>query len=150
MAINPNAPVVGVGEVRVQAPPPVVWTIMSTISEWPRWNPEISTADLVGPLASGSTFRWRSGPGAITSVLREVRPDELIEWTGRTLGVSAIHVWRIPSRIASRSGPKPVDSRSRATSRSVAGVTRCGLRHGRELRSTRPASPWARQRGRQR
>lgn len=95
MAINPHAPVVGVGEVRVQAPSPVVWAIMSTIGEWPLWNPEISAADLDGPLAPGSTFRWRSGPGAITSVLREVRPGELLEWTGRTFGVSAIHVWRI-------------------------------------------------------
>ena len=95
MAINANAPVIGVGEVRVQAPAPIIWTIMSTIGEWPRWNPEISTADLDGPLAPGSTFRWRSGPGTITSVLREVRPGELLEWTGRTFGVSAIHVWRI-------------------------------------------------------
>lgn len=95
MAINASAPVVGVGEIRVQAPTTVVWTIMSTIGEWPRWNPEILTADLDGPLAPGSTFRWRSGPGAITSVLREVQPGQVIEWSGRTFGVRAIHVWRI-------------------------------------------------------
>ncbi len=95
MAINTNAPVVGVGEVRVRAPASTVWTIMTTISEWPRWNPEISTADLDGPLTQGSTFRWRAGPGAITSVLREVRPGELIEWSGRTFGISAIHAWHI-------------------------------------------------------
>ena len=68
---------------------------MSTVSEWPRWNPEISTAELEGPLAPGSTFRWRAGPGVITSVLREVRPAELLEWTGRTFGVRAIHVWHV-------------------------------------------------------
>ena len=95
MAINANAPVISVGEVRVQAPPSVVWTVMSTIGEWPRWNPEISTAELDGPLAPGSTFRWRAGPGTITSVLREVRPGELLEWTGRTFGVRAIHAWHV-------------------------------------------------------
>ncbi len=95
MAIDANAPVVGTRDIRVDAPPAVLWDVMSAIDDWPSWNPEIKSARLGGPLAPGSTFRWRAGPGEITSTLREVRPGELIEWTGRTFGVTAIHVWRI-------------------------------------------------------
>lgn len=97
MAINGQAPVIGTSEVRIDAPASVVWTVMSTIGDWPLWNPEITAAELQGPLQPGSTFRWRSGPGEITSVLREVRPGELLEWTGRTLGIKAVHVWQIRS-----------------------------------------------------
>ena len=28
-------------------------------------------------------------------MLREVRPGELLEWTGRTFGVRAIHAWHV-------------------------------------------------------
>ena len=95
MAIDTNAPVVGRGEIRIDAAPSVVWEVMSTVGDWPSWNPEIKAARLEGPLAPGSRFRWRAGPGEITSTLREVRPGELLEWTGSTFGVRAIHVWRV-------------------------------------------------------
>ena len=53
MAINAKAPVISAGEVRIHAPASVVWTVMSTIGEWPRWNPEISTAEAQGPTCAG-------------------------------------------------------------------------------------------------
>lgn len=95
MAINERAPVVSKAQVTVNAPASIVWETISTIDEWPRWNKDIRSAKLEGPLAPGSTFRWRSGPGEITSTLREVRPSELIEWEGRSFGVRAIHLWRL-------------------------------------------------------
>jgi uncharacterized protein YndB with AHSA1/START domain len=95
MAINEHAPVVARGETHIAAPPDVVWQVMSTVSDWPSWNPDIKEARLEGPLAPGSRFRWRAGPGQITSVLRDVRPGQLLEWTGSTFGVKAVHVWRL-------------------------------------------------------
>lgn len=38
---------------------------------------------------------WRAGPGTITSVLRSVEPFRELAWTGTTMGVHAVHVWRI-------------------------------------------------------
>lgn len=95
MAINERAPVVGRGEVRIDAPADTVWRLMSDIDGWPTWNPGITAAKLEGPLAPGSRFRWRSGPGEITSTLRAVKERSLIEWTGSTFGVRAVHVWRL-------------------------------------------------------
>ena len=43
-----------------------------------------------GPLAPGSTFRWKAGPGTIRSTLQGVEAPRSIWWTGRTLGVNAV------------------------------------------------------------
>jgi hypothetical protein len=49
-------------------------------------------------LREGSTFRWKSGPGTITSTLREIEAPRRIAWTGVTLGIKAIHTWKIEPR----------------------------------------------------
>ena len=38
---------------------------------------------------------WSAGPGKITSVLRSVVQARELGWTGSTMGVHAVHVWRI-------------------------------------------------------
>jgi hypothetical protein len=53
---------------------------------------------LNGPLAAGTTFRWKSGPGTITSTLQQVDPPHVLAWTGKTLGIKAIHVYRLEAR----------------------------------------------------
>jgi hypothetical protein len=42
----------------------------------------------------GTVFRWKAGPGTITSTLRLVDRPRALGWTGRTFGIDAIHVWR--------------------------------------------------------
>jgi hypothetical protein len=90
-----NAPVFATGEVEVAADPQTVWEVMADIPRWPSWNPDITVAILYGPLRPGTTFTWRSGPGTIRSTLEVVeRPTEL-SWTGKTMGIPAIHVYRL-------------------------------------------------------
>jgi hypothetical protein len=48
-----------------------------------------------GPLAEGSVFRWKAGPGTITSTIRRIEPPRLIAWTGKTLGIRALHFYRL-------------------------------------------------------
>ena len=52
---------------------------------------------LAGPLSVGSLFTWKSGPGTIRSRLQVLDPPHAMAWTGRTLGISAVHVWRFES-----------------------------------------------------
>jgi hypothetical protein len=43
-------------------------------------------------------FRWKAGPATITSTIRRVELPGLIAWTGKTLGISAIHYWWLEPR----------------------------------------------------
>jgi hypothetical protein len=51
-----------------------------------------------GPLAPGSTFRWKAGPGTILSTLDRVEPPRYISWHGKTLTIDAYHEWWLEPR----------------------------------------------------
>jgi hypothetical protein len=96
--INKQAPVVGSSEIEIAAPPESVWDVLAAIEHWPSWNPDVKSMSMQGPLAEGSVFRWKAGPSTITSTLRRVEPPLLIAWTGKTLGIKAIHVYWLEPR----------------------------------------------------
>lgn len=95
MEVNRGAPAIAEGDIRIAASPEVVWDVLSDVDRWPSWSPDIKAARLEGPLASGSTFRWRSGGTSLVSVLRVVDPPRELGWTGTTLGIRAVHVFRL-------------------------------------------------------
>ena len=96
--INEEAPVVGRSEIEIDATPEVVWDVLTAIERWPSWNPDVKTMSMEGPLDEGSVFRWKAGPGTITSTLRRVEPPRLVAWTGKTLGIRAVHFYRLEPR----------------------------------------------------
>ena len=98
MEINKNAPVVGVAEIKIAATPQTVWEVLTDLRSWPSWNPEVKSMSLDGELAKGSVFRWKAGPGTITSTIQSVEPPRLIAWTGRTFGIKARHAYRLEQR----------------------------------------------------
>src|SRR5918994_6157512 len=98
MGINEAAPVVGASEIEIAAAPETVWDVLTEIDRWPNWNPDIKSMSMQGSLAEGSVFRWKAGPVTITSTIRRVEPPRLIAWTGRTLGIKAIHFYRLEPR----------------------------------------------------
>jgi uncharacterized protein YndB with AHSA1/START domain len=100
-----DAPVRSFAELEIDTPVDSVWDVLTAIDEWPTWNPHVKAASLHGPVAAGSTFRWKAGPGTISSIIEHVEPPRVIAWSGTTLGIRAIHVWRL----------QPVDGRTRAS-----------------------------------
>jgi hypothetical protein len=96
--INQDAPVVGTSEVEIHAPSETVWDVLTAIDRWPAWNPDVKSVSMEGSLAPGSVFRWKAGPGTITSTIQRVEPPRLIAWTGRTFGIKAIHFYRLEQR----------------------------------------------------
>ena len=58
----------------------------------------MKAVSLAGPFAEGSTFRWKAGPGTITSVVEHVDPPNVLAWSGRTLGIRAVHVWHLSAQ----------------------------------------------------
>lgn len=101
MEVDTDAPAVARAEIEVEAEPEVVWAVLTDIAGWPKWNPDVRSASPEGPLAAGTRFRWKAGPGTITSTLQEVERPHLIAWTGTTLGIRAIHVHRLERRDSS-------------------------------------------------
>jgi len=91
--IDEAAPVASVKEIEIPAGADAVWAVLTDFEEWPSWNPEVKTMSIDGPVAAGTQFRWKAGPGTITSRIERVEPPRLIAWTGRTLGIRAIHFW---------------------------------------------------------
>ena len=46
----------------------------------------------------GAAFRWKAGPGTITSTIQDVEPPRRIAWTGTSFGIKAIHVHTLEPR----------------------------------------------------
>ncbi len=95
---NTSAPVVGQSEIQIAAPPELVWEVLTTIERWPGWNPAVKEVSVRDSVTEGSTFRWKAGPGTITSTLQRVEPPRLIAWTGNTFGIKANHVYTLEPR----------------------------------------------------
>ncbi len=92
-----DAPAFSSASIDIAAPAALVWQIMIRVEEWPKWNPDIKTATLDGPLERGARVVWRSGPGTIRSEIVDLIPVERMSWTGTSLGIHAIHVWKLQS-----------------------------------------------------
>ncbi|MPZ98199.1 MAG: polyketide cyclase [Dehalococcoidia bacterium] len=95
MDVNEEAPVVASSHLEIAAAPASVWRTITDIGRWPDWNPDVRAASMEGSLAPGTAFRWKAGPGTITSVLRHVEEPREVGWTGRTYGIRAVHVYRL-------------------------------------------------------
>jgi hypothetical protein len=95
--VNESAPVLARGEIKISADPETVWNVLTDIEEWPRWNLDVKNAFLDGEVSVGSKFKWKAGPGTITSTFQQVDRHKLLAWTGKTLGIKAIHVWKLES-----------------------------------------------------
>jgi uncharacterized protein YndB with AHSA1/START domain len=96
--INESAPVIGRSETEIDAPVETVWDVLTAVESWPAWNPDIKSVSLEGELAEGASFRWKAGPGTITSTIREIDAPRRIAWTGKTFGINATHVYRLEDR----------------------------------------------------
>lgn len=96
--IDERAPVVGSSEIEIAAAPEVAWDVLTAIEEWPSWNPEVKSASVEGGLGEGTEFRWKAGPGTITSRIEDLERPRRISWTGKTLGIKAVHVHTLEPR----------------------------------------------------
>ncbi|CAN5484478.1 hypothetical protein BH20ACT23_BH20ACT23_16810 [soil metagenome] len=95
MEVNKDAPAIATGDIEIQAEPELVWEVLADIDNWPSWNPDVKEANLMGGLRESSVFRWKAGPGTITSTLVKVDPPREIGWRGKTMGINAVHVYKL-------------------------------------------------------
>jgi uncharacterized protein YndB with AHSA1/START domain len=94
MEIDREAPATAAGEIQIAAPPEVVWDVIAGLANWPRWNSDVRSITVQGAVQPGTEFRWKSGSSSLVSVLQVVDPPAEIAWTGVTMGIHAVHVFR--------------------------------------------------------
>jgi len=88
----------GRAERQIEAPPQLVWEVLTRLEDWPDWNTDVKWMRFDGPLAPGTEFRWKAGPGTIVSRLDKVEAPNYISWHGRTLTIDAYHEWWLEAR----------------------------------------------------
>ena len=98
MDIDRQAPATAAGEVRIAAPQDTVWQVLSDVRDWPRWNADVKSMAVNGPVEPGTEFSWKSGSASLVSHLEVVDPPREIGWTGETMGIHAVHVFRLEAR----------------------------------------------------
>lgn len=95
-----DAPVRGTAEIDIEAPQQLVWEVLTRFENWPNWNPDVKSMSFAGPLALGSEFRWKAGPGTIVSTLERIEAPRHVSWRGRTMSIKAVHDWWLEPRDA--------------------------------------------------
>jgi len=95
MHANDNAPVFVRISLEIEAAPEKIWNIISDLEKWPAWNPKIKAVTTDGAFFEGMKFKWKAGPGIISSELKEIEQPARLAWTGKTIGIKAIHVWKL-------------------------------------------------------
>jgi uncharacterized protein YndB with AHSA1/START domain len=92
-SINSNAPVKCSKSILIHTEPQKVWSVLTNINQWSAWQTDISSPQQHGDLREGTTFDWKTGGVWIHSTLHTVEPYQFFGWTGKTLGVFAVHNW---------------------------------------------------------
>lgn len=93
--VDRAAAVVARREQRISAPVAVVWDLLTSVPDWPSWQPDIAEARALTPLTTGSVFHWRTAGLDITSTVYAVEAPRLILWGGPSQGITAIHQWTL-------------------------------------------------------
>ncbi|MGE0794896.1 MAG: SRPBCC family protein [Acidimicrobiia bacterium] len=147
MDIERDAPVLETGEIVVEAPADITWETLADLQSWPEWFSGVRQIRIEGEVGLGAHFKWKVGGASLQSELVSFEPGRAIGWTGRFLGISAVHLWRIEpigtsARVLSEESwkgfiPRAFTSRSRRT---VRRATENGLATLKEEAERRAAS----------
>jgi len=97
-SINNKAPVRRSKTIIINASSEKVWKVITGIDKWATWQTDISKSKLNGELKPETTFDWISGGAKIHSTLHTVDPFINLGWTGKAIGIYAIHNWQLSEK----------------------------------------------------
>ncbi len=95
METNKKAPLQFRHEIFINATPEQVWRVLADMEHWPAWNTDVTYLTLKGELKPGTQFVWKEKGAKPTSYLQSVLPDQQLGWTGKAMGLSAVHIFTL-------------------------------------------------------
>jgi len=95
IGINSGAPVVCCRSIQIDTDIRNVWSTLTDINRWSSWQKDIKKSSMDTSLALQTSFIWFSGGARIRSTVHTLEPFKSFGWTGRSLGVFAIHNWTL-------------------------------------------------------
>lgn len=98
MNIDYDAPLHARKEILIAAPIEKVWSDITGIDQWLEWQPDVTSSRLAGDLAVGTYFYWKAKGLTIVSKIAVLEPMNSIGWTGRSMGMQAVHIWTFTDR----------------------------------------------------
>lgn len=90
-----TAPARASARIAIDAPAARVWSVLTDVAAWPRWNAAVESVRSDGTFEAGSVFRWKSQGFTVTSTLVVVDAPLRLVWTGKAIGTRARHEWEI-------------------------------------------------------
>jgi|WetSurMetagenome_2_1015567.scaffolds.fasta_scaffold327637_1 hypothetical protein len=60
MNIDQHATLKAREEILIEAPIPIVWSILTDNNRWPEWQSAVALADMQGDLAVGTSLKWKA------------------------------------------------------------------------------------------
>jgi len=91
-------PVIARSEIDIAASQRDVWTVLADIEGWPTWNPALRHAVSEGDLEVSTRFRYATGLGTMSCILRQVDAPHWLAWSGRSLTIGHQQAWHIEPR----------------------------------------------------
>lgn len=88
------APTQAAGEIRVDATPEAVWSVLADVERWPEVRGDVHDVESSGPATPGATFTWSAGPNRVTSTFGAVEPGRLLTYVSTSAGAHFTHVYR--------------------------------------------------------
>ena len=93
--INESANVKDTHSIIINAPVEEVWKLLVNISDWSRWNPEISNIKIAEEVKEGTVFKWKIGGTSTSSEVQKLDDRETLAFTGKSMWVKNIYLWQL-------------------------------------------------------
>ena len=93
--INSDASIKDQHSIIIQAPIDKVWKIITEVTKWKDWNPQVKHLVVQQEIQLGSTFQWKIGRMSATSQVQLMDKPHTFAISGKSTLVKRIYVWTL-------------------------------------------------------
>lgn len=95
--VDQSLPCVAERQIAINAPIERVFSILSDINNWTKWQKAVSISSINDKPIVGAEFSWKANGFKINSKIHTYLPSSELGWTGKMLWIDAVHNWYLTS-----------------------------------------------------